>query len=168
MGLTSKDLGAALRQWRQPREFRIRASGWPADVQAGLVEIVKILKEPRELPAPSVPGGPAVLPGLGAKELAEVVTNLWRLSKRMPASAGRAARHLEAVWDALAQVGVEVQEHEGKPFDRGLRLKVLSVEAKPELSREQVIETIRPSIYLKDETIQMGEVIVGSPEPAVG
>jgi hypothetical protein len=86
----------------------------------------------------------------------------------MPASAGRAARHLDAVWDALKQVGVEVQEHEGRPFDRGLSLKVLSVESKPELSRELVIETVRPSIYLKNEAIQTGEVIVGTPEPVVG
>jgi hypothetical protein len=47
-----------------------------------------------------------------------------------------------------------------------MSLKVLCFQPTPGLRRERVIETIKPTIYFKGKTIQMGEVIVGKPEAA--
>jgi hypothetical protein len=76
----------------------------------------------------------------------------------------RAYRHLESTWDALAQAGVEIIDHTGAPFDAGLAIKVLAYQPMPDLTRERVLETLKPSVYFKGERLQMGEVIVATPE----
>lgn len=104
--------------------------------------------------------------------LAELATGLWRLRQRMlqpgtgdPSEPMRwAYRHFEAVWDVLTQARIEVQDHTGAPFDPGMSLKVIAFQPTPGMDREIVTETIRPSVYYKGESIQMGEVIVGTPE----
>ena len=104
--------------------------------------------------------------------LAELGTGLWRLRQRMvqpgtgdPSEQLRwAYRHFEAVWDVLTQAGVEVQDHTGAPFDPGMALKVIAFQPTTGIEREMVTETIRPSMYYKGRSIQMGEVIVGTPE----
>ena len=72
-------------------------------------------------------------------------------------------RHLETIWDNLSQEGIEIVEHTHKPFDPGMSIKVLAYQETPGLERETIIETIKPTIYNKDDRIQMGEVIVGTP-----
>ncbi|MFI0423932.1 hypothetical protein [Spongiactinospora sp. 9N601] len=151
---------ARLRQLRYPREFRIRAAAWPDDVLAAFERALRA--EP--------PPGPAdvrddTLPG---PSLADVVTSIWRLERRLrrlPGETRTLTRHLEAAWDALAQAGVKIQDHLGDPFDPGLSIKVLSYQPAPDLDRDRVVETIRPSVHLNDHVIQRGEVIVGTPDP---
>jgi hypothetical protein len=78
----------------------------------------------------------------------------------------RAYRHLESTWDALAQAGVQIRDHTGEPVPEGgiYALKTIAFQPTPGLSRETAIETIKPTIYYKDQMIQMGEVIIGTPE----
>lgn len=104
--------------------------------------------------------------------LARVATGLWRLRQRMvdPSSGQprdemrRTYRHLESLWDALAEFGVAIQDHGGEAFDAGMALIVLSYERDLAVSRETVKETVKPTVYLRDRCIQRGEVIVGSPD----
>jgi len=104
--------------------------------------------------------------------LADIGTGLWRLRQKMlkpnsnePADEMRRAyRHLESVWDALAQAGTEIIDHTDTPFDSGLSLKVVAYQPTSGLDRERVIETIKPTIFFRGRSIQMGEVIVGKPE----
>jgi hypothetical protein len=106
--------------------------------------------------------------------LADVGTGLWRLRQKMVQPGTdrpleemrRAFRHLESVWDALTQAGMEIRDHTGEPVPEGgvYALKTVAFQPTPGISREKVIETIKPSIYYKDQMIQMGEVIVGTPE----
>ena len=233
--------GAALRQWRHPREFRIHASAWPADAIAALTETARAetfrteaaatatgatvptdtgtatgggtgspgsgspgtgSPDPAsgpaapadtvtDLPAPGTaasdaaasgasaagePAGPQAPEGLSGRSLADVATSLWRLRARMERMDDvprAAARQLENAWDALVEAGVEVKDHTGEPFDVGLAMSVVAYQPTPGLHREQIIETVRPGVYLGDRSIQMAEVIVGTPEdppegPATG
>ena len=155
---------AGLRQHWFPPEFRIRPPEWPAELAA----LLSGLEERGSQSAASAPssGGPPV------EMLAEVATGLWRLRQRMvePDSGRpleemrRAFRHLESVWDALAAAGVEIQDHTGTPFHTGLALDVLAFQPTAGVERERVIETIKPSVYFKGRAIQMGQVIVGTPQ----
>ena len=45
-----------------------------------------------------------------------------------------------------------------------MSLKVLAFQPTPGLTRERIVETIKPTIYFADQTLQMGEVIVATPE----
>src|SRR5262249_19317560 len=104
---------------------------------------------------------------------AEIATGLWRLRRRMvdPRTGEplddlrKCFRDLESVWDALARLGVEIQEHTGSPYDPGQRLRVIEFQPVPGAPGETVLETIKPSVYFKGQLIQMGEIIVGMPAP---
>lgn len=156
---------STINQLRFPREFRIAASPWPADVEQLLLQLASSGEKTQ----------PAQEPAFGEQELrllADIGTGLWRLRQKM-VKAGtnqpldemrRPYRHLESVWDALVQAGAEIHDHTDTPFDPGMSLKVVSYQPTPGLGRERVIETIKPSIYFKGKAIQMGEVIVGQPE----
>lgn len=157
---------SAIRQLRFPREFRIAASPWSADLEHLLLRLCERFDETAREPQ-----GPV----LGKQEvgfLADIGTGLWRLRQKMVKPGTdqpldemrRAYRHLESVWDALVQAGAEIQDHTDKPFDPGMSLKVVSYQPMPGLGRERVIETIKPTIYFKGKAIQMGKVIVGRPE----
>jgi hypothetical protein len=101
----------------------------------------------------------------------DLATGLWRLRRRIfdeetgePRSEMKMLyRHFETTWDVLTNAGVEIQDHTGDAYDSGLSLKVLTFQPMPDLHREVVIETIKPSVYLNDQHIQTGEVIVGVP-----
>ena len=73
-------------------------------------------------------------------------------------------RHVDAIWDALAAVGIDIQDHTNSPFDSGQSLEVLAFQPTAGVTREIVIETVKPSIYLKGIRLQMGQVIVATPE----
>jgi hypothetical protein len=42
-------------------------------------------------------------------------------------------------------------------------LRIAAFEPSPGLTRNRVIETLKPSVYHLDRMLQMGEVIVGTP-----
>ncbi len=115
------------------------------------------------------------LPQAWSRLLADVATGVWRLRRRLsppqtePAAPDlrRVVRDVEALWDALAQAGVVIQDHTGAVYDPTQALQVAAFEPSPQLDRERVIETLRPSVYFEAEWIQMGEVVVGTP-PADG
>lgn len=186
MGKLLVDVSAAFRQWRQPREFRIRATAWPEEALTALAELaqsdlavsdlaVSDLAESGPVTAaePAEPEAEpreesAAAPSMAGPSVADVVTSIWRLRNRIeaaPEGAPRAVvRHLEMAWDALSEAGVEIQDHLHQPFDPGQALNVLAYQPTPGLGRDQVIEAIRPSVYLNSHTIQIGEVIVGTRE----
>jgi hypothetical protein len=152
------------KQLRYPREFRIPDSAWPE-------EFDRFLREWRDIrmAAPASKG-----PELGEKLeklMADIGTGLWRLRQKMldpdtgkpREDMRRAFRHLESVWDAIHGEGFEIQDHAGNPFDSGQALIPIAFQETPGLSREVVLETIKPTIYFRKKAIQVGEVIVGKP-----
>jgi hypothetical protein len=154
------------RQWKFPREFRIEAVEWPD----GFDEAIKAIAAPPPAPA----GESADARRARMRLLADIGTGLWRLRQRMvDESTGRpfeamrkAYRHFESVWDTVTQAGVDIRDHTGEPVPEGgiYALKTVAFQPTPGLAREKVIDTIKPSIYYKKDLIQMGEVIVGTPE----
>ena len=103
-----------------------------------------------------------------------VATNAWRAMTKMvdPATGEakeemkRVYRHLEVISDALEEIGVEIIDSTGRPYDTGMALKVITFEETHGLGEEEIIETIRPSVIWQGRLIQMGEVIVGKPPTA--
>jgi hypothetical protein len=73
-------------------------------------------------------------------------------------------RWLVSVWDALKENGLEIQDHTGDRYLSGQAIKVQAYDPAPELKEETVIDTIKPSIYLNGRMIQIGEVVVGTPD----
>ncbi len=103
--------------------------------------------------------------------LADIGTGLWRLRQRLVSpdtdqpleEMRRAYRFFASVWDTLHDAGVTIQDHTHTPYDPHLALKVLTYEPTPGVTREQVLETIKPSVYYHQRCIQMGEIIVAIP-----
>jgi hypothetical protein len=56
-----------------------------------------------------------------------------------------------------------VKNHTGDAYDTGMALRVIAFEPTAELAQEQIIETIKPTIYYNGKIARMGEVIVGTP-----
>jgi hypothetical protein len=95
----------------------------------------------------------------------------WRLHQRMfDKDTGEArdefrqlARHVATIRDRLAELGLQIQDHTGKPYDSGQSLEVLAFQPTDGIPSETVIETVRPSLYLREHRILKGQVIVGTP-----
>lgn len=161
-----------LAQWRYPKEFRIGRPTLPAaDLQAAAHQVLEgLVPHPLETSVALAPGADSL--GIAVPQLADLVTGLWRLREKMlDGETGkpldemrRAFRHLEACWDILAQAGVQVQDHSRSQYDPGISLKVVAFQPTPGLDCETVIETLKPTVYLNGQRIQLGEVVVGTPE----
>lgn len=153
---------ATARQLLFPTEFRIADPPWPDD---WLGTLRKLADSPSPPPPPPEDKD-------RIRFLADLATGVWRLRQKMlepgtdrpKEQFRREYRHLESVWDVLTQAGMEIQDHTGKPFDSGQALKVLAFQPTSGVKRERVQETVKPTIYFKKQHIQMGEVIVESPE----
>lgn len=154
-----------LAQLRYPKEFRIPAP----DVDEGWVRACAELVEASTAPPDGSTTGESAFTD---ETLADLATGLWRLRLKMVEpgtqrpleSMRRTFRHLESVWDLLAEIGLEVQDHTDTRFDSGMSLKVIAFQPDPGVARERIVETVKPSVYLGRRRIQMGEVIVATPE----
>ena len=95
---------------------------------------------------------------------------IWRIHKRLasygkiPDELKRISRDVESVLDVLRQSGIEIKDHTGDRYDGGMALRVITFEPTDDIVREQVIETIKPTIYYNGRLLKMGEVIVGVPK----
>jgi hypothetical protein len=95
----------------------------------------------------------------------------WRLHQRMfDKETGEArdefrqlARHVATIRDRLSELGLQIQDHTGKPYDSGQSLEVLAFQPTDGIPGETVIETVRPTLYLREQRILKGQVIVGTP-----
>ncbi len=184
MNTKLKSLLATLRQWRHPRAFRIPEPAWPEEWEQVLHATAAGTDTgaPQSMEATEEQGAAQDGASLVKREreerawqrfLCDQATHLWRLRGRMEDANGepkeafrREFRHVQALWDALKDAGVEIQDHTGSWFDAGLALKVVAFQPTPGVTRERVQETIKPSVYLRGASIQMGEVIVEIPEKA--
>jgi hypothetical protein len=112
--------------------------------------------------------------GLTDRAVSEIVTELWRTTRKIdagdeaPRAQRQANRHLRAAWDHLAEAGIEALGHDGMRFDAGLDLEVLAYQDDADAVEETVLETIRPSVYRDGRCIQIGQVIVAMPEKERG
>lgn len=103
-----------------------------------------------------------------ANFLVDLGTGIWRIRRkieglsRMPKEIRDALYSLESMWMSMSEGGVEIVDHIGTvPYAR--EAKVVEVREIPNLTREQVVDAIKPTILLNGEVVQLGEVIMGKP-----
>ncbi|MDT0344956.1 hypothetical protein [Streptomyces litchfieldiae] len=163
----------ALAQLRHPPEFRVPRP-FLAPAQADWVADVLAEAEAARVEAAEALAGRAdTSDSPGSDALVGAATGIWRALRKLDQDIGalsaadlrQVRRQVHASRQALADDGLEIQEHDGAPFDSGLSLEVLMFQDMPELTGEVVLETVRPSVYFRGERIQMGQVIVGRPAP---
>ncbi len=103
--------------------------------------------------------------------LVDLGTGIWRIRrkiedlKRMPKEIRDALYALESTWMSMSEGGVEIVDHIGT-IPRREEATVVEVRDVPNLPREQVVDTIKPTILLRGEVIQVGEVVMGRPAAA--
>jgi hypothetical protein len=101
-----------------------------------------------------------------ARFLVDLGTGVWRIRRkieslsRMPKEIKDALYSLESTWASMAGGGVEIIDHIGAIPSKN-EARVVEVRDIPNLTRDQVIETIKPTILLRGEVIQIGEVVMG-------
>jgi len=142
-----------LRQLQFPQGFRIPAPGEAAEL----------------LPPQAMPS----LPGAADPKrwIADLATCLSRLERKLLPDGGDEPpdelrplyRHFEAALDALGSGGVEIRDHTGERYVPGMALRVIAFQPQPGTRIETIVETLKPSVFLGDQLIQRGEVIVATP-----
>lgn len=164
-----------VRQRRFPPEFRIPAPQAPPAAAAhepppAPDPLEEPLPEPSPEPSPDpAPAEPAAT-DLDDGTVADIATNMWRVMKRFSGDGEvsraqrMAMRNLTAMSERLDAAGIRVQDHDGIPWDPGMSLKAIAYEPRPNVERETVVETVRPTVYRGGQCIQFGHVIVGVPE----
>lgn len=104
--------------------------------------------------------------------VADIATGIWRMKNKfsavkfddMPDEIKKAYRHVESTWDAISSAKVEVRDQTNEKYVAGMALKVIAFQPSSSVHIEMISETIKPSIFYNDKLIQMGEVIVKTPE----
>jgi molecular chaperone GrpE (heat shock protein) len=152
-------------------KFRIPPPKWPDEqriVEAVTKQIGAMVAEQGQR---GVQETQYAVPQKIIKGMAAIATDAWRAKTRMvdPTSAEvkeemkRVYRHVEGILEALVTLGIEVKDHTGDTFDYGLPLKVVTTQPTAGITRETVIETIKPTIVWQKQMIQMGEVVIATP-----
>ena len=119
-----------------------------------------------------VSSSPQATPESYIPALSSIATNVWRMKKRIADSGSvtnevdtnRIHRHLEATIASLEEVGVQIHDLQGRRYDSGMALKVIAFEPTPGLFEDQIIDSVKPTITWNERLIQIGEVIVGTPD----
>ena len=110
--------------------------------------------------------------------LTSIATNSWKIRGRIMIDPKgeepreelkkddikRLVRHLDSISEALTEFGVEIRDRTGEPYDFGLPEKIVSSMPRPGLTKELIVETLRPTIYWKSHIAQAGEVVIAVPE----
>ena len=103
--------------------------------------------------------------------IADLSTGIWRLKRRVASpdpldsqGLARLRRDIESLVDRLGEAGVDILDHSGEAYEPGKALRVLAFQPTAGVSREEISETVKPTVYYGGQWLQMGEVIVSTPE----
>jgi molecular chaperone GrpE (heat shock protein) len=109
------------------------------------------------------------------KALCDVFTDAWRIRKKIVDSATdepkndelrRLYRHVESIYATMEEVGIEIVDPAGEKYDPGMALKVIAFEEKQGVMKDEIVETMKPTVRWNGQFLQVGEVIVGTPKKA--
>jgi hypothetical protein len=154
---------------KTPKELSLPNPDWP--------DPAELVRELEKLGATK--GGAQVfveIPAPFVKATITVATNAWRLRTRLidrhsgeikedvsKEDVKKMARYIESIYEAFAEIGIEIKDRTGEAFDYGLPEKVVTAQPQEGLTRERIIETLRPTIYWKEKLAQQGEVTIATP-----
>lgn len=100
----------------------------------------------------------------------KIANNVWKLRNKMLDEDGnpkdhfdRVYRFVEALDDALKEIDVTIKSHDGEAYDTGMAVNVVAWEKREGATREEIIETIKPTIRLGDRLLQWADVIAVTP-----
>jgi hypothetical protein len=149
---------------KHPDEFKIPPGEFP-DGSRVIERVMAMLAESNGVEVRHA------VPANVVKGMADIATNVWKAKAKMLDFASgevrdemkRVYRHIESVLESLSEMGLELKDHTGDAFDYGLPLKVITTQPTQGITREKVIETIKPTIYWQHQIIQMGEVVIATP-----
>lgn len=149
---------------KQPDEFRIPPERWQ-DAEKAIEALAN-----QALPKRAEQGG-GVRCTIELKTMADIATHVWKAKTKMLDNGSgevregmeRVYRHAEKVLESFQAIGLEVKDHTGDAFDYGLALKVVTTQPIQGLTKETIIETVKPTIYWQNQIIQMGEVVIETP-----
>jgi len=157
---------ASLRQRALPPEVRLPKAEFDGDQLDLLEELIQMI-QPTLVQADAASRNER---RSMARFLADLGTGVWRIRRkiaalpRVPKELQDALFSLESTWNSMMESGVELVDHLGE-LPSGAVPRVVEVRLVPGLDREQIVETIRPTIRLKSEVVQGGEVVLGRPAP---
>jgi hypothetical protein len=163
-------LRAELRQMDFPAELRIKQPDRLDEMQVLAEELAGLLDWFKKYYKKDVPEKDKEYLQL-LQLLGEVCVGLWRTrSKLIDSNSGepleeikRALRPLESTLDTLRQGGFEIKDRTNQPYVIGMLEKVVIWEPQAGLTREMIIETIRPTIIYQEMVLKQGEIVVGVP-----
>jgi hypothetical protein len=102
--------------------------------------------------------------------MADVGTGIWRIHQGHTGAKAEPQKELnsilrtvESIWSIMAGKGVEIKDHTGDMITGGEALRIIAFQPSSGITRDTVVETLKPTVYYKDKMVQMGEVIVGIP-----
>jgi len=118
------------------------------------------------------------------KLYSNVATNIWRIKNQIfdtenngepkeslsEREIAKIARYINSLETALANGGVEVvSDYVGKPHREGSAIKVVSYEDRQDLSRDEYVEVLMPTVRWTNpqgqtRLLQPAEVVVGRPK----
>jgi len=118
--------------------------------------------------------------GKPLESLIAIITYIWRIQDRvidrhtqepkdsLPAEeVKKLSKYTEQIIDKLKTMGFEIKDRVGEQFDYGLPENVVATKPQPGLAHETVIETLMPTVYFQNKTIQRGEIVIATPETPI-
>jgi hypothetical protein len=160
---------------KTPRELSLPDPDWPDPVELAR-EIEKLCEAGQLELAKGDAQIVVAIPQTFAKATITVATNAWKLRTRLidrhsgevrenlsKEDVKKMARYIESIYEAFAEIGIEIKDRTGEAFDYGLPEKVVTAQPQEGLTRERIVETLRPTIYWKEKLAQQGEVIIATP-----
>jgi hypothetical protein len=158
-----------------PEDLKLQPPEWP-NVSELAREVANLIQD--EAAPTAISGTRTVerLPDNVVKALLAMATNAWRIRVRLTDSTSgeprdevgkdelkKLNRYVEAIFESLGGIGMKVKDRTGEAFDYGLPEKVVTAHQQPGLTKEMIIETLRPTIYWGSQIAQQGEVVIGTP-----
>ena len=118
-----------------------------------------------------------IISGKPAEQFLALITYVWRIKERTFDKHNNVAkssidtdevkkicRYVDQMVDIFKILGFEIKDRVGEPFNYGLPENVIATKPQPGINQETVIETVLPTIYFKNKPIQIGEIVIASPE----
>jgi hypothetical protein len=161
-----------------PKKIVLVKHEYPAVEQLQeIIDQVLVTSQNRDRDITNYEGREFFITGKPLESLIAIITYVWRIQDRIvdrhtqepkesiPADDVRKlTKYTDQIIDKLKSMGFEIKDRVGEQFDYGLPENVVATKPQPGLAHETVVETLMPTIYFHNKTIQRGEIVIATPE----